>query len=103
MALNSSGFTKTVELATAKTPQLLEPSGTTPGSENPQTASVIVKAKPGNVGSLFVGFSKAEVEAEGAGFELAKGEAISLDLNGLGNVWFNGPNKDKLMILGVGP
>lgn len=103
MGLSSSGFTKQVELTLAKTPQAIEPPGGI-GTGNPQTGSVAIKAKKGNVGPLFIGFSKAELEPEGAGFELVAGETITLDVNGLGKAWFSGANaKDKLCILGVGP
>lgn len=104
MALNSSGFTKSVELAVAKTPQQIEKPGVVPGAENPQTSAAIIKAKKGNTGALFIGFSKAELEPEGEGFELAAGESVAIDLNGLGGMWFTGANaKDKLVLLGVGP
>lgn len=104
MGLNSSGYTETVELTAGKTAQQVDIQGTTPGSENPQTGSVAIKAKKGNTGPLFIGFSKAEVEATEAGFELAAGETISIDIGTLGKMWFNGANtKDKLCILGIGP
>lgn len=104
MGVSNSGYTFQVELAIAKTPQQIDPQTTTPGSENPQTETAAIKAKSGNVGTLFIGFSKQEVESEGAGFEVGPGEIVSVDIGTLGKVWFNGANaKDGFCVMGVGP
>lgn len=106
--MNSTGYAFQVELAVAKVAQQIDSQGTVPGAENPQTSAVAIKAMSGNTGPLFIGFSKAEVEASekvsGTGFELAVGETVTLDIGNLGLLWFNGANaKDKLCVLGVGP
>lgn len=103
MGLASKGWTFQVKLKEAKTAQEVD----VPPRE-PETKSIVVKAAAANKGALFVGFSKKEVEAEakvsGAGFELAAGESISLDITGPGTMWFNGANaEDKLCILGLVP
>lgn len=104
MSVNASGFTDQAELIEAKVAQQLD----APASGDPQVSSVAIKAKKENKGPLFIGFSKVEVEKEekvsGAGFELAPGEAIELDTQSIGNIWFNGANaKDGLCVFGVGP
>jgi hypothetical protein len=107
MAANASGFTEQVNLTKEKVPQQVDPQGTRPGEENPQVASVAVKAKAKNKGALFLGFSKVEVEEEGGefkGFELSAGETVSMDIETIGRLWFNGANTgDGLCVLGVGP
>jgi hypothetical protein len=101
MGLPSSLFNFQVTLAESKVAQAVEPPGKTPGTGNPQTSSVVVKARAGNIGLLFVGVAGV---SETTGLELEKGESIALDINGIGNLFFVGANAgDKLCVLGVGP
>lgn len=68
----------------------------------PLSQAVIVKALSDNEGEVRIG-QKAEVEA-GEGYPLEKGEKISLDLKGTGQVYFEcDKDDDGIAILAVAP
>lgn len=101
MGALSSPFSFQVSLAAENVAQAIEPPGNIPGQENPQVASVAIKAKMTNTGLLFIG--KVGVTAL-TGFELEKGETITLDIQNTGSLYFVGPHVgDTLCVLGVGP
>lgn len=82
--------------------QAVEPPGKTPGLENPQISSVAVRAMKGNAGVLYLGSEESATAA--AGFELAAGDAVTVDVLGLGDLWFNGTKTgDKLCVFWTGP
>lgn len=101
MGLVSSIYNFQVTLAEGKVAQNIDPTGNIPGSENPQTASVVVKARAGNIGLLFIGGPGV---TETTGLELEKGESAAIDVQTIGKLYFVGANAgDKLCVLGVGP
>lgn len=74
-----------------------------PGEGEPQVSGITIRAMKGNGGVIFLGGSAAEAAAE-EGFELAAGDALSVDITGTGNIWMSGTKAgDKLCVAGVGP
>jgi len=91
-----------VTLTKEKIAQAVEPPGNIPGKENPQISSCVVKAMKENKGIVYLGNEETATEAKG--FELAAGEGLSIDVLGLGKLWFNGTKTgDKLCVMWVGP
>lgn len=81
--------------------QALEPPGNVPGAENPQIASGTIRAMKGNTGIVYVG--GADVDAT-HGFELAAGDAVSLDTLGFANARVFGTKAgDKVCVFWAGP
>lgn len=101
MSDGSSIYSYQVSLAAGGTRQPVEPTaGDVPGSDNTPILSGAVKALKGNTGALYLGDSTVTT---GTGFELQPGEAISMDILGLGKVYFIGANTaDKLCVIGTG-
>lgn len=98
--LNVGTFQVALELAEKEEP--VEEGGETPGSENPQITSAIVRALKTNTGVVWVG-NKGNANAT-KGFELAAGDAVSVDVQGLKKLFaFATKAKDRLCVLWVGP
>lgn len=96
--LNTGSFQFTME--EAKTQQIEKPKPE-PGQENPQISSMIVRAMKGNTGVIFIGGPGV---TNATGFELAAGDAVSVDIQGGGNVYAYGTKAgDKLCVLWTGP
>lgn len=101
-AINCGSFiaTLTKELVAQK---LADPGGeTTPGGAHPipQISSVVIKALHGNGGICYIGKSGVE---PAFGFELEKGESVSLDIQTWRNIYWNGTKTgDKLCVFFVG-
>lgn len=73
------------------------------GKGEPQIGSVVIRAMKGNTGILYVGGSKPEAAAA-EGFELAAGDAISVDIQSTGSIWMSGTKAaDRLCVAAVGP
>lgn len=99
-SLNVGSFQ--VALTKELIPQAVEPPGKTPGAENPQITSVAVRAMKGNGGIIYLGNEETATVLKG--FELAAGDAVTIDVLGLGDLWFNGTKTgDKLCVFWAGP
>lgn len=100
----SDGVTPTnfqVALAAGGTAQGIEPESATPGAQAPVFSGASIKALKANVGPLYIGGTGV---TSATGYELQPSEAVSLDMLGLGKLFFIGANTgDKLCVLGVGP
>lgn len=96
-----------VTLAAAGTMQQVAPPPALdiPGQEGIQTTAAIIKALAGNTGALYVGPFNATTDwLQTHGFVLDAGDSVSMDVIGLGKLWFDGDNDgDKICILLVGP
>jgi len=99
-----------VELAVGGTAQAVEKPAAKPGEDNPQIGSVVVRAMKGNTGIIYLGGEKGKLGSgentatAAEGFELAAGDAISLDIQGLGRAWMNGTHAgDKVCVCWTGP
>lgn len=90
-----------VALAAENVEQAVEKPSVEPGKGNPQMSSVAIRAMKGNGGVLYVG-PKGVTAANG--FELAAGDALTVDITSLGQLFFTGPKVgDKLCVFFVGP
>jgi hypothetical protein len=102
MAANLNVDTFQVALETAEKEEPVEEGGATPGSENPQITSAIVRALKTNAGIVWVGGIGNANPTKG--FELAAGDAISVDVQGLKKLKaYATKAKDRLCVLWVGP
>jgi hypothetical protein len=101
MGSNLNGGSFQVTLTEAGTAQGIEPPGAGPGAGNPQISSAVIRAMKGNGGTIYVGGAGV---TSATGFELAAGDAVSMDEMGLGKFFFNGTKTgDKICVLWVGP
>lgn len=100
----SDGVTVTafqVALTAGGTAQLVEPESATPGAQAAVFSGAAIKAPKGNTTTVYLGPSGV---TSGNGFPLEPGEAVGLDILGLGKVWFVGATTgDKLAVIAVGP
>ena len=71
MATNLNFDTFQVNLAAENAAQRLENPGVIAGAENPQIASMVIRALKGNAGIIYLGGSAANASAA-KGFELAE-------------------------------
>lgn len=90
------------EIAAEKLAQQVEKPKVGPGEGNPPMGSVTIRALKGNVGVIYIGGNNAVTDK--TGFELAAGDALSLDVQTLGNLWAYGTKAgDKLCVFFAGP
>lgn len=88
---------------TLEKPERIEKPTPTPGNENPSIHTAIVKAAKANTGVIFIGNAKETVDAT-HGFELGAGDAISMDVESLGDLaGFATKAGDKVHVFFVGP
>lgn len=98
-----SAFQVALAVAGDANAQRVQTQNVAPGTGNPQISGVTIRAMKGNTGIIYLGGSQAEAAAA-IGFELAAGDALSVDIEGLGNLWMSGTKAaDRLCIAGVGP
>src|SRR5438445_1551860 len=97
--LTPSSFQNT--LTAENVAQQLDPQSSLSGE--PQLTGIIIRAMGANTGIIYIGGSAAEATAA-EGFELKAGDAVSMNIEGTGKIWFNGTKTgDKVCVLGVGP
>jgi len=61
----------------------------------PQGTFVVIHARPGNTGNLFVGYSKASAEANH--FTLEPGATLELQTDNLNDVWVDAAIADDIV------
>lgn len=72
------------------------------GQGEPQVGSITIRAMKGNTGIIYLGGSAAEAAAA-EGFELAAGDALSIDIQSTGSIWMSGTKAaDRLCVAAVG-